>query len=302
MLPLPEEVPALVPARTSVTWRMASDIRLMGASGYALVLQVAHPTVGAGVAEHSNFAADPWGRLLRTLDYVHGTIYGGPRRAGEIGRRIREMHKSINGVRPDGRPYHALEPVAFAWVHATLASAIVDGHATFGSPMTAAQIEEFWADWLRLGRLIGVRQQDLPAEWAGFRPYFDDVVDTQLQDNPTVHEVLRTLREPARPPVPGLNPGVWRVLRLPAAKQLELFTLGLLPDRLRRRLNLRWTGRDERAFRALAAASRAASPVIVGPLREFGPAYLRWRGWSQSFARFLRSAGETADVSPARAP
>ena len=72
VLPDPAEVPALVPSRGGPVWRAAGDIRLLSTSGYALLLQVAHPTVGAGVLEHSNFREDPWGRLLRTLDYVHG--------------------------------------------------------------------------------------------------------------------------------------------------------------------------------------------------------------------------------------
>src|SRR5215203_4705573 len=86
ILPAPDEFAELVPARDSPVWRYASDIRLVAAAGYALLLQVAHPVVGAGVAEHSNFQEDPWGRLHRTLDYVNGTIYGGPQLAGEIGR------------------------------------------------------------------------------------------------------------------------------------------------------------------------------------------------------------------------
>src|SRR4051794_18954650 len=114
VLPSPEEIPLLVPQPGGPVWRAANDIRTMSTAGYALILQVAHPTVGAGVGQHSNFAADPWSRLLRTLDYVNGTIYGGPDLAAEIGRRVRGMHRSIKGVRPDGERYHALEPAAYA--------------------------------------------------------------------------------------------------------------------------------------------------------------------------------------------
>jgi uncharacterized protein (DUF2236 family) len=96
ILPSEEELPALVPPPGSITWRKAGDVRLMGSAGYALLLQVAHPTVGAGVAQFSHFQSDPWGRLSRTLDYVNGTIYGGPESAGEISgpllpRQLREF-------------------------------------------------------------------------------------------------------------------------------------------------------------------------------------------------------------------
>ena len=69
VLPTDDEVLALVPGRGSITWRRAADARIFVGAGYALMLQVAHPTVGAGVLEHSNYKADPWGRLFRTLDF-----------------------------------------------------------------------------------------------------------------------------------------------------------------------------------------------------------------------------------------
>ena len=293
VLPPPEEYAALVPARDSPVWCYGSDIRLFGTAGYALLLQVAHPTVGAGVAEHSTFQQDPWGRLHRTLDYVHGTIYGGPRLAGEIGRRVREMHRDIKGLRPDGERYHAMEPVAYAWVHATLASAIVHGHERLGRLMAPDVVEAFWRDWLALGRLIGVRDRDLPEDWAGFEEYFEHMIDTELVDNPTVHLVLDTLMRPARP-VSALPQPVWNALRVPIARQLHLATVGMLPAHLRERLRIPWSDGQERAFRALATVSRAATPVVVGPLREFGPLYVRMRRRPLARGDVARRSGERA--------
>jgi uncharacterized protein (DUF2236 family) len=276
VLPSPEEIPFLVPQPGGPVWRAAGDLRTLPTAGYALLLQVAHPTVGAGVAEHSDFAADPWGRLLRTLDYVNGTIYGGPELAADIGRRVRAMHRSIKGVRPDGERYHALEPKAYAWVHATLAAAIVDGHRLLGRPLRHGDKEDFWAEWRRLGRLIGVRDQDLPESWRGFRDYFDATVERDLTDNPTVHLVLDTLDRPAVPP-PGMPPRLWSLLSGPISRQMRMTTIGLLPPVLRERLGLPWSARQELALRTLGAMSRASGPFVVGPLRDFGPLYLRWR-------------------------
>ena len=78
VLPGPEHSHDLAIAPGSVTWRYASDARAMLGAGAALLLQVAHPTVAAGVRGHSDFERDPWGRLLRTLDFVNLLIYGGP--------------------------------------------------------------------------------------------------------------------------------------------------------------------------------------------------------------------------------
>ena len=277
VMPDPTEVPALVPRRDGPVWKAAGDIRLLSTSGYALLLQVAHPTVGAGVLEHSNFREDPWGRLLRTLDYVHGSIYGGPELAGDIGRRVRAMHQGIKGVKPNGERYHALEPDAYAWVHATLASAFVDGHRMFANAMSPTQQEAFWQEWLRLGRLIGVRPDDLPEHWSGFADYFDRVIAEDLEDNETVHLVLETLDRPAPPPVRGMHPSLWRLLSAPSGRAQRLTTVGMLPPELRDKLGLAWTRRDERRFRMFAAASRASKPLVIGPLKDFGVHYIGWR-------------------------
>src|SRR4051794_22131132 len=85
ILPSAEEAAELVPGPDSVTWRISGDARILTTAGYALVLQVAHPTVGAGVAEHSNFREDPWGRLFRTLDYTTIMVYGGAELAAQTG-------------------------------------------------------------------------------------------------------------------------------------------------------------------------------------------------------------------------
>jgi uncharacterized protein (DUF2236 family) len=277
VLPHPDEVASLVPARGSAAWRYAGDARLIATGAYAILLQVAHPTVGAGVSEHSDFRADPWGRLLRTLDYSYAMTYGGPALAGEMGRRIREMHKRIRGRRPNGEPYSALEPEAYAWVHATLVHSIVKGHALLGRPMGATRIEELYADWRRGGRLIGVRERDLPPDWAAFGSYFDRMVDERLERTQAVDEVLEALKSPARPPLRFLPEPAWRLLRLPAVHQNVLITRGLLPEVLRERFGIRWTQRQRRELRLLAAASRATTPLLPRTVRNVGPSYLRWR-------------------------
>jgi uncharacterized protein (DUF2236 family) len=292
ILPDPGEYADLAPRPGSPVALAFNDVRALSTAGYATLLQVAHPTVGAGVHQYSSFVKDPWGRLLRTLDYVHGTISGGPELAGTIGKRVREMHRTIKGTRDDGTPYSAMEPDAFAWVHATLASAIVDGHKQFGTPMTDAQAEAFWAQWIDVGRLIGVRPRDLPATWRDFRPYFDRVVREELTWTPAVPELLETINRPAPPVIPGIHPALWRVMRRPMALQLRISTVGMVPPVLRPRLGISLTRREESAFRALSAASRAATPLIRGPLAEFGPTYVKYR-------RAALHRGDVAAAPPA---
>jgi uncharacterized protein (DUF2236 family) len=294
VLPTLDEAADLVPRPGGPVQRLAADIRGASTAGYAVILQVAHPTVGAGVAQYSGFLEDPWGRLLRTLDYVHGTVFGGPELAWRIGQRVHGIHKHIKGTKDDGSRYFALEPRAYAWVHATLASAFVDGAEVFGTPLRTGEHEDFWQEWRRAGRLIGVRLDELPERWSDFRDYFDEMVEHDLEDNPTVHLVLESLARPA-PMMDGLPPSVWRALRRPLAAQNRLNTLGMLGPRVREKLGLGWSRSDERAFRALAAASRASAPVIRGPLADFGNRYVGWR--AKQLAR-----GDVAARVPAKKP
>jgi uncharacterized protein (DUF2236 family) len=275
VLPAPHEYEDLAPRPGSPVWRAFNDVRLMSTSGYATLLQVAYPTVGYGVHQYSSFLKDPWGRLLRTLDYVHGTIYGGPEMAGQLGARVRGMHKTIRGTTSDGKRYNAMEPEAFAWVHATLALAIVEGHRRFAREMSGADKQAFLDEWLQVGRFIGVREQDLPPRWADFEAYCERMIAEKLRWTPAVPEVLATFKGRKAPK--GVPRRLWRLIGGPLSLQLRINTFGLLPPELRERLELPWSRTDALLFRALSSISRASGPLVRGPLANFGPHYVRWR-------------------------
>jgi uncharacterized protein (DUF2236 family) len=277
ILPPPDEWNRLAVGPDSITWQRSADTRLFLASGTALLLQVAHPTVGAGVSDYSNFRADPWGRLLRTLDFTNVLIYAGPQRAAEMGSRIREFHKRIKGKRPDGTPYHALEPEAYAWVHGTLAEAIVRAHAHFGRPFERDEVDRFWTEWRGLGRFLGVRWDDLPERWDGFQEWVEWMIDERLEHTAAVDEVFESLMEPTAPPIKGIGPRAWNVVSRPGTRLGALATAGLLPDRLRRRLELRWTRAQALEFRAAGAMARSATPLMTRTMLNLGPSYLKWR-------------------------
>ena len=254
-------MPAAAPGPGSFTWRYAGDARILSGAGYALLLQVSHPTVGAGVAEHSNFAEDPWGRLWRTLDFTFLLSFGGPEASEATGRAVREMHKRIKGVKPDGSRYHALEPEPYAWVHATLFKATIDGHRHFGCRLGRADLEGLWSEWLVLGSRLGVREGDLPASYRDFPAYFDAMVDERLEDNQVVQDVLATLTQPKAPPLPFMSDPAWRALRFPFVRASALATAGMLPPLLRRRFGIRWTRAQDLELRAIGAASRGRHPA-----------------------------------------
>lgn len=276
LFPTDEEIEGLLVGPGSLTWQYGSDVRLFLSPLYPLLLQVAHPTVGAGVRDYSDFERRPWERLLRTIDYLLVLQYGGTE-AAATGRRLRDVHKTFRGVKPDGERYSALEPGAYAWVHATLLDAYVTGHAHFGRPMRPDQIERFYREYVGLGRLIGVRERDLPPDWSSFRAYFDDVVQHELEHTVSIDRVLRAIGETPPPGIPRLPDFIWKTLRIPARRVLYVCGVGLLPATLRERCGITWTRRDEAELRAIGAASRSLTPVLPTALKITGPAQLRWR-------------------------
>jgi uncharacterized protein (DUF2236 family) len=275
LFPTDVEAEQLLVGPDSVTWRRASDVRLYLVMLYPLLLQVAHPTVGAGVRDFSDFEERPWDRLLRTLDYVSLIVYGG-HDAIATGRRLRALHKRFTGVREDGERYYALEPEAYAWVHATLLDSYVAGHAQFGTPMTPSQLDRFYSEYRGLGRLLGVRERDLPDNWRDFRTYFDQTIETELKRTASVDRVIRSVKTAANPLPPVPDP-LWRVMRLPASKALWIGGIGLMAPALRDRLGIGWSRSEERAYNAVGTASRSLTPVLPKRLKTVGPAQLRTR-------------------------
>jgi uncharacterized protein (DUF2236 family) len=195
-----------------------------------------------------------------------------------MGRRLRELHKSIKGSNADGSRYHALEPDAYAWVQATLFEGAIRAHLRFVGPLSTAEIEQMYSEFMPLGRLIGIRPGDLPESWPEFIEYYETMVNDELVHHETVDRVLRAFAEPGLPPqLPDAFGSVWKLLRAPPARTLWITSIGLLPRILRDRFGLEWTRGNAVELRALGAASRALGPILPKPAREAGPYYLRWR-------------------------
>ncbi|GAA1193985.1 oxygenase MpaB family protein [Prauserella alba] len=261
-----------LPGSGSVTWQRFGVAPGALLAGTGLLLQVAHPVVGRGVLDHSEFKQHPWKRAwgthLSTLRFVYG-MGGGAHAEGD---RLIELHRDIKGVDDEGRRYHALNPEAYAWVHATLAKFMVDTAAWFCEPMTRAELDEMWREWRAIGLALGLKAHHLPADWAGAETYFDETVRDRLESNRSTTDVLEALTHPQRPsrflPTPLWNAGI-----APAANLVRLTTVGTLPPPLRERLGLEWTGADRRKLERLAAVVRATHRRAPEPLRYSPSAY-----------------------------
>jgi uncharacterized protein (DUF2236 family) len=273
----------------SIVRRRATDVRLYGAAGYALLLQVGHPTIAAGVRDHSNFVTDPWGRFFGTVDFVNLLVYGSPEQVERATENLRVMHRTIRGTDHHGKKYSALEPTAYAWVHGTLAAAVIRGHHVFGRAFTVAEKEQFWQEWLILGRQLGVRDGDLPDSWAGFELYMNEMIETVLEPNDIVDVAQNTAaRAVGGSPFGWMPARAWGVAGRPLGVYGAFLARGVVGPRLREKFAIEWSARDQKRFARIAAAYRAAGPIVVGPLATAGPLTLKVRKREIAKGPFLR--------------
>ncbi|GHA03790.1 oxygenase MpaB family protein [Streptomyces echinoruber] len=251
----------------SILWDIAGDVRLLLSLPAAAVLQVAHPAVGAGVDDHSVFRTDPWGRARRSLDSLQLWVYGGDR-AIEEGRRLRRLHRAISGTDSHGRAYHALTPAHYAWVHATAYPVFLRAARYVSRPLTPLDERRLYDELLQLGRVLGIDDRDIPQTPEEFWPYFDTMVENELERTVVVDELLDPRRPVPPPPGAGaLLRRVWPLLRAPLVRLHVFVTVGLLPPAARERLGVAWTPRQERRLRRLGAVVRTVVRSLPDRLR-----------------------------------
>lgn len=267
-----------VPERGGMAWRHFGDFRCMLVSPQLLLLQVAHPVVGAGVEQHSEFRSAPWPRLWNTLLSLSTVIYGGRCAAEAEARRLIDVHRDMKGVDDKGRRYHALNPEAYHWVHATLVMGAVDAHRLFGKGMTSEQVEAYYQEMRDVGRVWGLKDHHVPADWPAFVAYYDRMLAERLEMNQSVRDVLDELTRPQKPPVrwvPGL---LWKPFGALAAHYALLVNVGSLSPALRERFGLTWTDEQERSLRRFARITRILVTLVPPPLRVAGSMFIAY--WS----------------------
>ena len=246
-------------SRRSALFRVAAEPSLLLTSGpRALLLQVAHPSVAAGVAQHSDYRSRPWARLLRTLAVVTAITFADPDRSRRAARQLRRRHAEVRGTAEDGSAYEALDPDLLLWVWATLGDCLVRSHERFVHPLSEAEREELYSEWKLVAYACGVPEGACPESWAHFAAYFRNVLDAELLPTEVACTVADYVR---RPPVPF-------PLNIISGEFMHILTGGQLPAHLRRDLGFSWNPARQLAFDVTATASRLAGRVIPGGIRR----------------------------------
>lgn len=191
-------------APDSIAWRVHRDVTGMMVGGIAaLMLQMLHPKVLAGVWDHSNFREDMLARLRGTARFIAVTTFETRDRAEAQIARVRHIHDAVTGTLPDGTPYTANDPRLLAWVHVAEASSFLDGWIRYGEPgMSAADQDRYFAEMAQLGGMLGA--DPLPNSRAEAQAVIRDF-QPELRADARSGEVLRLLlRQP--PPSAMLIP------------------------------------------------------------------------------------------------
>jgi len=245
----------------SEAWRLDREaMLLLGAGPRALLLQLAHPLVAAGVAEHSDFRADPWRRLDGTLRSYLRIIYGSTAAArGEI-RRLNGLHRSITGV-----GYAARDPDLSMWVHATLVDSTIVVNDAWAGPLRRERAARFYEETKPIARAFGVPDATLPVDLDAFDAYLADQLgpDGPVRVGLTAKMLAQAI---LHPPLPG---GLARAGLHPRLYDWTLWpSIGLLPPSIRDAYGFSWGWRERAVEAWLVRAWRGWNPRLPRGFRQ----------------------------------
>ncbi|GFG50733.1 hypothetical protein CQY20_17685 [Mycolicibacterium agri] len=137
--------------------RVHADASMFVGGLRALLLQSLHPLAMAGVAQHSDYRGDPWGRLQRTSTFLAVTTFGTAQDAQRAVDKVRGIHRRVHGIAPDGRPYRASDPHLLEWVHIAEVDSFLLAHQRYGAaPLDQDGRDGYVADTARVAEALGV--------------------------------------------------------------------------------------------------------------------------------------------------
>jgi uncharacterized protein (DUF2236 family) len=158
----------------SVSWALHSDAAAVAIGGVAaIVMEILHPSVMAGVHDLSGYREKPLRRASATYGYVIVTTFGNTEAAEGTIERVRRMHERVNGTRPDGVPYRALDPDLIGWVHTCIPWAVMRAFERYNRPLSVDERDRYLAEQAVIGRKGGAA--DVPVTAAELDDYVESM-------------------------------------------------------------------------------------------------------------------------------
>jgi uncharacterized protein (DUF2236 family) len=229
--------------------RVHGDASMFVGGLRALLLQSLHPLAIAGVAQHSDYRHDPWGRLQRTADFLTATTFGPASAAERAVDRVKAVHRHVRGVAPDGRPYAADDPHLLRWVHVAEVDSFLRAHDRYGRHrLSRRDRDRYLADAARIAEALGaddppVTERELRLQLRDYRP--------ELATTKAARDAARYLL--VQPPMPLAARPVYGLIAAAA--------VGLLPAWSRPMLRVPWLPITE------TVAIRPAGDLITRTMR-----------------------------------
>ena len=238
---------------------MAGEAVLIAAGGRAILLQIADPAIGHGVAHHSDFASRPLDRLRGTLTYVYAVVFGTPEEATQARRQVDHAHGPVSGPATAQRPaYSAFTPELQLWVAATLYDSALRMRDLVYGPLDDAAADALYREYGVLGTALQMPPELWPRDRGAFAVYWDRRLG-QLQTDAATRAVARQLLHPRTGPL-------WLRLMMPLGR---FVTIGLLPPSVRSLFGLPWSARAQRRFDGLIRVTAAVYPRLPRRLRHW---------------------------------
>jgi uncharacterized protein (DUF2236 family) len=262
----------------SISWTINREVVVVAGWGRAILLQIAHPLVAAGVDEHSRFRAGPGARFRRlrsTVGAMRSLTFGDDDAAIAVATRINTIHDRVFGrLRAPagsfaaGTTYSAHAPDLLAWVHATLVDSIPRTYELLVGPLTPNERDRYCEEAAVMEPLLDLPPGRVPRCSTALDAYMRAVVDSgAIAVTDTSRALARAVLFP---------PGWW--LLWPVFRPVQLITIGLLPAAIREAYGFAWTPRHARALARWASVLRLLRRVLPAAAREWPSARRRGRG------------------------
>lgn len=179
----------------STVWRVHRDRSFPLAAIRSLMVQALHPLAMAGVAQHSEWQRDPFGRLAATAGYILTVTYGDTAAAESAAARVRAVHTHVRGTdEVTGLAYRAEDPELLLWVHAGMVDSIVHVVQRYGRYLDASDADRYVAEMARFAEIIGVPAASVPTSVAALGEYLESVPLRQI--TPSASEAIAVVLDP----------------------------------------------------------------------------------------------------------
>jgi uncharacterized protein (DUF2236 family) len=182
----------------SVTWRIHGDPASLIGGLRALLIQALNPRAMAAVDQHSDYRADPWRRLDRTVRFILATTYGDTATAEAACATVRRIHDHVHGVDlVTGRAYSAHDPDLLLWIHAVEVHSSLHAYRNYAGRLSDEDADRYVDEMVRVSELLGLPAALAPRTLGELRDYLRGVKG--LEVTPGARESMRMIMYPPMP-------------------------------------------------------------------------------------------------------